>query len=130
MEFVGLTVFLILPLLFVILAFNQVQKATFAAEAAVVSAQRTLSKFPTAAGLQQARQAAALAAADQGFQGSDFTYDLQCHSPRCPAPTARATLRISLQPSLPLLPAFLQDLALSSLRIESQREITWGRYGA
>jgi Flp pilus assembly protein TadG len=66
-EFVGVTLLLLLPLLYLLLAGFSVQRAAFAVTQAAREAGRAYSTAPTsAAGTQRAQYAARLAMADQG----------------------------------------------------------------
>ena len=66
-EFVGVTLLLLLPLLYLLLAVFSVQRAAFAVTQAAREAGRAYSTAPTsAAGQQRAQYAARLAMADQG----------------------------------------------------------------
>jgi Flp pilus assembly protein TadG len=66
-EFVGVTLLLLLPLLYLLLAVFSVQRSAFAVTQAAREAGRAYSTAPTtAAGRQRAQYAARLAMADQG----------------------------------------------------------------
>lgn len=66
-EFIGVTLLLLLPLLYLLLAVFSVQRAAFAVTQAAREAGRAYSTAPTsAAGMQRARYAARLAMSDQG----------------------------------------------------------------
>jgi Flp pilus assembly protein TadG len=121
-EFVGVTLLLLLPLLYLLLAVFSVQRAAFAVTQAAREAGRAYSTAPTsAAGLDRARYAARLAMADQGVSdrttvrfapegtrcgssAADGAATLQpgarfvvCVSSRAPLPAAGASIPVSGQ---------------------------------
>lgn len=91
-EFVGGTVILLVPLVYVLLSVFQVQRGSFAAAEAAREAGRAFATAPsTALGEQRAAMAARLAFADQGLTGAPtvvFTAD----GAGCQAAAIRPTL--------------------------------------
>jgi hypothetical protein len=86
-EFVGGTVILLVPLVYVLLSVFQVQRGSFAAAEAAREAGRAFATAPsTALGVQRAATAAQIAFSDQGLTGTpsvSFTAEgAGCHAAR------------------------------------------------
>jgi Flp pilus assembly protein TadG len=98
-EFIGLSVVLLLPVVYVLLTAFQLQRAAFGVSQAAREAGRAYATSPTS-GLadQRAREAADLAVRDQGVEGiPTLTYT----SPPSLQPGGRFTLRVDMQVPLP-----------------------------
>lgn len=105
-EFVWLTVLLLVPLLYIVLAVFDVQRAAFAASTAARSASRAFITSPDRVSAQhRARTAARLAFEDQGVE-SDFALHLECrptpHS--CHAAGSSVIVEVRARAVLPLMP--------------------------
>lgn len=108
-EFIGVTLVLLLPLVYLILTLGRVQAAAFAAEAAARESGRVLSQaedFPTA--LAQARTAVDLAFDDHGIEVDPAAaLSFTCSDEPCLAPAGRIHVEVSAVVRLPLVPEFL-----------------------
>lgn len=129
LEFVGITMMLLIPLVYLILAFFQVQSGLYAAEAGAAGAARILTLHPET-GVSSASLAVQLAAADQGLPAGQARYSLDCVTGSCPAPGSRGTVRVNLQVPLPLVGTMLQGSFPASLPLSAEHPIQWGEHGA
>jgi len=92
-EFVGGTVILLVPLVYVLLSVFQVQRGSFAAAEAAREAGRAFATAPsTELGVQRAATAAQIAFADQGLMGAP-TVSFTADGAGCLGPTISPTLR-------------------------------------
>ena len=109
-EFVWLAILLLVPLLYIVLAVFDTQRASYAASAAARSASRAFATAPdqqTAYG--RAEAAARLAFGDQGIESADFTLTISCRpDPRhCLSPGSVVSAEVHSAADLPLMPAAL-----------------------
>lgn len=106
-EFVWLGLLLLVPLLYVVLAVFDTQRASYAASAAARSASRAFITSPDqATGLARARVAARLAFDDQGVESPDFTLSISCRPDpdRCLTPGSVVSAEVRSAAELPLMP--------------------------
>lgn len=129
LEFVGITMMLLIPLVYLILAFFQVQSGLYAAEAGAAGAARILTLHPET-GVSSANLAVQLAAADQGLPAGQAHYTLDCVTGSCPAPGSRGIVHVSVEVPLPLVGTMLQGSFPASLPLSAEHPIQWGEYGA
>jgi len=108
-EFLAVTVLLLVPIVSLVLVLGRLQAASFAAEGAAREAGRA---FTTAAGpddgTRRAVAAVHLALADQGFRGVDAAgaLALDCSSDPCLAPGSTVLVRVAFDVALPFVPTF------------------------
>lgn len=111
-EFLAVTLLLLVPIVYLVLILGRLQAATFAAEGAAREAGRA---FTTAAGPDDgARRAVAavdLALADQGFGAVDAagSLALECSSDPCLAPGSSVLVRVAFDVDLPGVPTFVRS---------------------
>jgi Flp pilus assembly protein TadG len=129
-EVTWLSILLLVPLLYVVLAVFQVQRAAFGVNAATRSAGRTYTLAPSeAAAPAQARAAAAVALEDQGVDASRAAVRFSC-SPtpdNCLSPGSVIHVRVSCAVALPLMPAALGGNT-PSIRVESVHSVPYGSF--
>jgi Flp pilus assembly protein TadG len=129
-EVTWLSPLLLVPLLYVVLAVFEVQRAAYAVDAATRAAGRAYSLAPTrAAGAARARTAAAVALSDQGLRLSRARVAIRC-APRpgsCLSPGSVVHVRISLPVALPLVPDALGGNT-PSIRVESEHAVPYGSF--
>lgn len=108
-EFLGVALVLLVPLVYLVLVLGRMQAAAFAVDGAAREAVRAVLAAPAAHADPEAsaRAAVAIALADQGFAQSD-ALALECE-PDCALPGAQVVARVELAVDLPLVPAFLRD---------------------
>ncbi|MEE6282681.1 pilus assembly protein [Georgenia sp. MJ170] len=108
-EFIGVTVVLLIPLVYLVLTLGRVQAAMFAAEAAARESGRIISQaedLEAAAG--RARSAVELAFADQGIVvDANDVLRLTCDEDPCLSRGARIHVQVDAAVRLPLVPDFL-----------------------
>jgi Flp pilus assembly protein TadG len=111
-EFVWLAILLLVPLLYIVLAVFDTQRASYAASAAARSASRafvTSPDEPTA--YSRAQAAARLAFSDQGIEAAGFTLTISCRPDpdRCLSPGSVVAADVRSAADLPLMPSVLGD---------------------
>lgn len=108
-EFLGVSLVLLLPLVYLVLTLGQVQAAAFAAEAAARESGRVLSQardLPTAVG--QAHHAVALAFGDHGISVDPAAaLSITCSDDPCLSPGGQIHVAVAASVRLPLVPDFL-----------------------
>ena len=109
-EFVWLAILLLVPLLYIVLAVFETQRAAYAASAAARSASRAFVTSPDqATAYARAEAAARLAFGDQGIEAADFTLVITCRPDphECLAPGSVVAAEVRSAAALPLMPAAL-----------------------
>ncbi len=110
-EFLGVGLVLLLPLVYLVLTLGQVQAAAFAAESAAREAGRVLSQaedLPVA--LDRAHHAVRLAFEDHGIAVDPArALAVDCEYDPCLTPGGQVHVEVSAVVGLPLVPAFLGD---------------------
>jgi Flp pilus assembly protein TadG len=109
-EFVWLGILLLVPLLYIVLAVFDTQRAAYAASAAARSASRAFVTSPDqATAYARAEAAARLAFGDQGIEAADFTLVLTCrpNPDRCLTPGSVVAAEVRSAADLPLMPTVL-----------------------
>lgn len=107
-ELVWLALLLLIPLLYVLLAVFETQRAAYAASAAARSASRAfVAAEDVASARDRARVAAELAFADQGLPDAEVDLQISCRPDpdRCLSPGSVVTVVIGTRAALPLMPA-------------------------
>jgi hypothetical protein len=106
-EFVFLSVLVMVPLLYLVLTLSRLQAGAYAVSAAAREAGRA---YVTAASARdapgRAEAAARLAFEDQGFRSAESRLSLSCDGSPCLRPAGRVTLVASVRVPLPLVPGF------------------------
>lgn len=127
-EFVWLAILLVVPLIYVLLAVFDVQRAAFGASAASRAAGRAYALAETdAEGLRRARAAAEVALADQGVE-RPMRLDIGCEpAPPCHQRGRTVVVRLSSSVALPFMPSALGGGA-PSFAIRSEHRVPIGRY--
>jgi Flp pilus assembly protein TadG len=111
-EFVWLAILLLVPLLYVVLAVFETQRAAYAASAAARSATRAFVTAPDErSAYARAEAAARLAFGDQGIDAADFSLTITCRPDprRCLTPGSVVSAEVHSAADLPLMPAALGD---------------------
>lgn len=109
-EFVWLAILLLVPLLYVVLAVFETQRASYAASAAARSASRAFVTSPDqATAYARAQAAARLAFGDQGIPTADFALVITCRPDpdRCLTPGSVVAAEVRSAAALPLMPTAL-----------------------
>lgn len=108
-EFIGVTVVLLVPLVYLVLTLGRVQAAMFAAEAAARESGRIVSQATDLDdGASQARRAVELAFEDQGITvDAEDVLSLSCAEDPCLSRGAHIHVEVEAAVRLPLVPDFL-----------------------
>lgn len=129
-EAVWLVLLLLVPLVYLLLAVFDVQRASYAVSGAARAAARAYSLAPDEASAQvRARAAAAVALRDHDIEADDVSIHVTC-SPvpgNCLVPGGVIRVRLSHQVRLPLAPSALGGGA-PSFRIETSHTVAYGTY--
>ena len=118
-EFIALSLLLLVPLIYLVVTLSRVQAGSFAAEGAAHEAARTTvvtgvasrehgasTDLAMAAGADRAQAAVALVADDFGFDSRDATLLLKCEGP-CLEPGGNVGAQVTITVALPGIPGFL-----------------------
>ena len=111
-EFVWLAILLLVPLLYIVLAVFDTQRAAYAASAAARSASRAFVTSPNQeSAYSRAHAAARLAFGDQGIDAGGFTLRITCKPDpdRCLTPGSVVAAEVRSVAELPLMPTVLGD---------------------
>lgn len=119
LEFIALSLLLLVPLIYLVVTLSRVQAGAFAAESAASEAARTVvvtgvreledgAQRSTAMdqGERRARAAVGLVASDFGFASEDAPLVLNCDG-ICLAPGSDVTAEVTMHVTLPGIPGFL-----------------------
>lgn len=129
-EVTWLSILLLVPLLYVVLAVFQVQRAAFGVTAATRAAGRAYTLAPSEADAAgRARAAAAVALEDQGASPSRAMTHLTCTpDPRnCLSPGSVIHVRTTYPVPLPLVPDALGGNT-PTIRVESEHSVPYGSF--
>lgn len=105
-EFLGVSVLLLVPIVYLVLTLARVQAAAFAAEGAAREAGRILAQAETVeAGAARAQRAVELAFADQGLDvDGGQVLVITCATDPCLSPGAEVLVEVDVAVDLPLVP--------------------------
>jgi len=129
-EVTWLSLLLLVPLVYIVVAVFEVQRSAYAVDAATRAAGRAYSLAGTEQeGAARARAAAEVALADQGLRLADGSFHVSCEpDPRdCLAPGASVHVAMSYQVVLPLVPDALGGGA-PSIRVAAAHDVPYGTF--
>lgn len=129
-EVTWLSILLLVPLLYIVIAVFEVQRSAFAVSAAARSAGRAYVIAPDeAAAMDRARAAAAVALDDQHLELGRSTLDVTCEPDpsNCLAPGSVVTVDISYPVALPLMPSALGGNT-PAIRVEALHRVPYGTF--
>jgi Flp pilus assembly protein TadG len=129
-EVTWLSILLLIPLLYAVLAVFQVQRSAFAVTAATRAAGRAYTLAPSAAeGIARARTAAAVALEDQGLTLSRGRLKVSCApDPNdCLSPGSVVHVDMTYPVALPLMPSALGG-DTPSFRVEAEHSAPYGTF--
>lgn len=136
-ELTWLTLLLLVPLVYLLLAVFDVQRASYGLSAAAQAAARAYTLAPDEASAPaRARAAAAVALRDQGVEVEAVDLDVRCRPApgNCLAPGSLITVALRHQVVLPLIPDALAGGSGSgsggvpTFRVEASHTIAYGTY--
>ncbi|GAA1972134.1 hypothetical protein GCM10009718_04960 [Isoptericola halotolerans] len=120
-EFLGVSVLLLVPLVYLVVTLSQVHAAAFAVEGAAREAARAMvTADSSAAGAARAAAATRIALGDQGFDvdGADLL-TLECSADPCLTPGATIGVSVRYEVPLPLVPPGLRGWVPLGVPVES-----------
>lgn len=124
-EFVWLALILLIPMMYVVLAVFEVQRAAFGVSAASRAAARSFVLAPTNASAEsRAWQSANLALGDHKVENAIIS--VSC-TPRCHAPGSEVKVVVRVQQPLPMMPQVFGE-RLSSIRVEAVHIEPFGEF--
>jgi Flp pilus assembly protein TadG len=128
-EFVWLAILLLVPLLYIVLAVFDAQRAAYAASAAARSAGRAFVTAPDqASAYSRAREAVRLAYADQRLDDApSVTITCRPNPRQCLTPGSVVRAEVHSAVTLPLMPAVLGSEA-PAITVESEHEAPYGTF--
>jgi len=128
-EFVWLAILLIVPLLYIVLAAFETQRAAYAASSAARSAGRAFVTAPDqASGYARAEAAVRLAYRDQGIESQpDVRISCRPDPRNCLSPGSVVRAEIGSSVDLPLMPAALGSNT-PRISVDSEHEAPYGTF--
>lgn len=127
-EFLLVSVLLLVPLAYLTLAIGQIQAATFAAEAATRTASRVIAKGMSPEQLRFCEQTAELVFADFGIPvKGEEVLQVRCLTEPCGQGGSQVEVSTTWQVPLPLLPDFMRDLP-AKVPVQATQVVVLERY--
>jgi Flp pilus assembly protein TadG len=129
-EVVWLVLLLLVPLVYVVVAVFDVQRASYAVSGAARAAARAYTLAPDEGSAPaRARSAAAVALRDQDIEIADVALLISCRPvpDNCLSPGSSVTVEITHQVRLPLAPSALGGSA-PSFRVQTSSTVAYGTY--
>ncbi|WP_370513997.1 pilus assembly protein [Cellulomonas sp. JZ18] len=122
-EFLGVALVLLVPVVYLVLVLGRVQAATFAAEGAAREAARVYVAAPDAAAAEgRALTAVGVALRDQGFDDAPAdALVLACSVDRCLEPGEQVTAAVEIRVPLPFVPTFVRDAVPLEVPVRVER---------
>lgn len=131
-EFLGISVLLLIPLVYLVMTLGAVQAATFAAEGAAREAGRIVARAPSMdEAVPRAAMATELAFADHGIAvdgGEAVRY--ACEADPCHTPGARVHVEVTASVTLPLVPQFLGAVVPMAVTVAGEHLAVVPAFGA
>ena len=125
-EFVGLGLLLLIPIMYLVVTVARVQAGSFAVVAAAEQAGQAVSVLePEELGRTEVHEVAAVAARDHGFAPEDLEVTVSCSDGACESPGAVATVHARVTVRLPGVPGFVTANAAT---LTSEVTVVSGRY--
>jgi len=131
-EFLGITLILLVPTVYLVLVLGRLQAGTFAAESAAAQAARAVVVAGDLdSGLGAAVASVRVALEDQGFAGSQAAdaLTIECSSSPCrePGSTVATTVRVAVP--LPFVPSFVRDVVPLEVTVSADHVAAVDQYG-
>lgn len=121
-EFLGISLVLLVPTVYLVLVLGRLQAAAFAAEsAAAQSARAFVIAEEVDAGQRAAVATVRLALEDQGFDGAlaESALTLTCSTTPCREPGSTVATHVHIDVELPLVPSFVRDVVPLSVGVSA-----------
>lgn len=129
-EFLGVSLVLLVPVVYLILTLSQIQAASFAAEGAAREAGRMIAQADSyEEGLAAASFATELSFADQGIsvEGAQ-ALQVTCQTDPCLSPGAHVHVQVRSDVALPGVPAFLSGVVPAGTSVQAEAMTAVPRY--
>lgn len=122
-EFLGLSLVLLIPVAYLLLTLGRLQAAVFATEAAAREAARVVVTSSSSEEAEpRARVAVGLALGDQGFDDDPAgALTLTCSQDPCLTPGAQVSALVQVEVPLPYVPAFARDVLPLQIPVSAER---------
>lgn len=128
-EFLGVALVLLVPLVYLVVTVGQVQAAAFAAETAAREAVRAVVTAESSAdGAARADAAVRLALADQGLPPTAARLTVECSVRPCLTPGGDVGAVVRVEVPLPFVPPAARDWVPLSVPVEATHVATVDRY--
>lgn len=129
-EFIGVSLLLLIPTVYLIVTLSRIEAASFAAEGAAREAGRVIATADTMAdGVEAAEVAIELAFADQGLQVDPAQALLvSCESTPCLSPGEYIHIEVASSVPLPLMPDFLAAAIPAQVGVQAEAMTAVGGY--
>lgn len=129
MEFLLLSIVLLIPLVYLTLMVARLQAGTFATTVAAREAARAFVTSPTqAAAAERATAAAGLTYANFSFEPGETDLQITCTASPCLQPGAMVTVRAEVIVPLPLIPTFVRDLIPLQVPVSTEHAFVVDRF--
>ncbi len=130
-EFLGITLILLVPTVYLVLVLGRLQAGMFAAEsAAAQSARAFVVAGDVGAGREAALASVQIALADQGFAAAaEDSLALECSTDPCREPGSTVASRVHVDVPLPFVPSFVRDVVPLSVRVSADHVAAVDQYG-
>ncbi|WP_369799760.1 pilus assembly protein [Cellulosimicrobium sp. I38E] len=130
-EFLGVALVLLVPVVYLVLTAGRLQAATFAVEGASREAARAFVTAPSGDdGARLAEAAVRLALDDQGFRPGGDVLTISCSATPCLEPGAEVVARVKFDVPLPLVPSFVRAAVPLAVPVEAQHVASVDEYAA
>ena len=122
-EFLGISLVLLVPIVYLVLVLGRIQAATFAAEGAAREAARVyVAADDSRQGAARAATAVAIALEDQGFDdASEQALRVRCSADPCLTPGAEVAATVQVRVPLPFVPSFVGDVIPLEVPVTAER---------
>jgi hypothetical protein len=128
-EFVFLTVLLLIPLIYLVLTLARIQAGTFAVSAAAREAGRAYVTAEQARDAEvRAQTAAGIAFEDQGFSPEEGSVSMRCDGRPCLRPEGRIEVSARVTVPLPLVPSFAREVVPLAVPISASHVAVVDRF--
>lgn len=128
-EFLLLSIVLLIPLVYLTLMVARLQAGTFATTVAAREAARAFVTSPTqAAAAERATAAAGLTYANFSFEPEETDLEITCTASPCLQPGATVTVRAEVIVPLPLIPTFVRDLIPLQVPVSTEHAFVVDRF--
>lgn len=117
-EFLGTTLLLLVPVVYLVVVLSAIQSATFAVEGAAREAARVAVTSPSADVDRNVQAAVALAVGDQGLPAAAVTTRVEC-SADCRTPGTHVTAVVEARVALPGVPGFVRDAVPAAIPVSA-----------